>query len=259
MKNKYLILFLLFGFTVATKGQFKEQVSKEKSFREGENITYVIKFGPITGGSASLVLKQEYYKNKLVFHSKGEARTVGLAEKLYSVKDIFESYFDSNTILPYWAIRDVKEGNYRKHEEAIFNHPRKTVYCTRKDTVLSIPEKTLDMVSLIYYLRSIDLYNLKNGDVLHAITFFDEALFPFELRYRGTEMVKTKYGKVRCYRFDPVVEPGRVFKSEDDMTIWISADRNMIPVKVKFELLVGSLHMELADYSNLKYPLGVIP
>jgi hypothetical protein len=257
VKHVFMLFFLILSFI--GYGQFIERVSKDKSFREGENLLYVVKFGPIVGGNASLVLKQAYYNNKLVFHARGEAKTVGLAEKLYSVKDIFESFFDLHTILPYKSIRDVKEGNYRKHEEAIFNHAGNTVYSTRKDTVVTIPKNTLDMMSLLYYIRSIDLYDMKNGDVLRTITFFDEELFPFDIRFKGTEVIKTNYGKIRCYRFDPVVEPGRMFKSEDDMTIWISADRNLIPIKVKFNLVVGSLHMELSQYSNLKYPLGIIP
>lgn len=256
-KHVFILFFLSISF--GGFGQFKEHVSIDKSFRDGENLLYVVKFGFIVGGNATLVLKQEYFNNKLVFHARGEAKTVGLAEKLYSVKDVFESFFDLHTILPYKSIRDVKEGNYRKHEEAIFNHAGNTVYCTRKDTVVTIPKNTLDMMSLLYYIRSIDLYDMKNGDVLRTVTFFDEELFPFDIRFKGTEVVKTKYGKIRCYRFDPVVEPGRMFKSEDDMTIWISADRNLIPIKVKFNLVVGSLHMELSEYSNLKYPLGIIP
>jgi len=264
MKVPYItdkLVFILFFLSISFGGfgQFKEHVSKDKSFRDGENLLYVLKFGFIVGGNATLVLKQEYFNNKLVFHARGEAKTVGLAEKLYSVKDVFESFFDLHTILPYKSIRDVKEGNYRKHEEAIFNHIGNTVYSTRKDTVVTIPKNTLDMMSLLYYIRSIDLYDMKNGDVLRTVTFFDEELFPFDIRFKGTEIVKTKYGKIRCYRFDPVVEPGRMFKSEDDMTIWISADRNLIPIKVKFNLVVGSLHMDLIEYSNLKYPLGIIP
>jgi hypothetical protein len=257
VKQLFILFFLSLSFGVY--GQFKEHVNRDKSFRDGENLLYLVKFGPIVGGNASLVLKQEYYNNKSVFHARGEAKTVGLAEKLYSVKDVFESFFDMHTILPYKAVRDVKEGNYRKHEEAIFNHTGNTVYSTRKDTVVTIPQNTLDMMSLLYYIRSIDLYNMKNGDVLRTVTFFDEELFPFDIRFKGTEVIKTKYGKIRCYRFDPVVEPGRMFESEDDMTIWISADRNLIPIKVKFNLVVGSLHMELSEYSNLKYPLGIIP
>lgn len=256
---KPFFVWLFISLSFPGLGQFKEQVSKDKSFRDGENLLYVVKFGPIVGGNASLILKQVYYNNKIVFHARGEAKTVGLAEKLYSVKDVFESFFDMHTVLPYKSIRDVKEGNYRKHEEAIFNHHANSVYCTRKDTIISIPKNTLDMMSLLYYIRSIDLYEMKKGDVLRTVTFFDEELFPFDIRFRGTETIKTKFGKVRCYRFDPVVEPGRMFKSEDDMTIWISADRNLIPIKVKFNLVVGSLHMELNEYSNLKYPLGINP
>jgi len=257
LKPVFILYFL--SLSIIGYGQFKERVSKDKSFRDGENLLYVVKFGPIVGGNASLVLKQEYLDNKLVFHARGEARTVGLAEKLYSVKDVFESFFDLHTVLPYKAIRDVKEGNYKRHEEAIFNHTENTVYGSRKDTLVTIPKNTLDMMSLLYYIRSIDLFNMKNGDVLKTVTFFDEELFPFNIRFKGTEIIKTKYGKIRCYRFDPVVETGRMFESEDDMTIWISADRNLIPIKVKFNLVVGSLHMELSEYANLKYPLGIIP
>lgn len=234
------------------------EVSLEKPFRGGEKLIYIVKFGPIVGGNASLVLKQVSYNNRQVYFASGEGKTVGLAEKLYSVKDVFESYFDMNSLLPYKAIRDVKEGNYRKHDEAVFNQTANTVYSTRKDSVYQVPRHTLDMVSLLYYIRSLDLKSLQPGSVLHTITFFDEELFPFDIRYKGKEEVRTKYGKIRCYRFDPVVAPGRMFESEDDMTIWISDDRNMVPVKVRFDLLVGSLHVELSDYSNLKYPLGVL-
>lgn len=255
--SKPLAMVLLILYASGVWAQNRE-ISPDKPFRAGEKLTYIVKFGPIVGGSASLVLKQTTYNNRQVFYAAGEGKTVGLAEKLYSVKDVFESYFDMNSLLPYKAIRDVKEGNYRKHDEAIFNQSANTVYSTRKDTVFQVPRHTLDMVSLLYYIRSLDLKNLQPGSVLHTVTFFDEALFPFDIRYVGKEEVKTRHGRIRCYRFDPVVEPGRMFESEDDMTIWISDDRNMVPVKVRFDLLVGSLHVELGEYSNLRYPLGVV-
>jgi hypothetical protein len=255
VKTAAVILLML--ITTGIQAQNRE-VSSDKPFRGGEKLTYIVKFGPIVGGNASLVLKQVSFNNRQVYYAIGEGKTVGLAEKLYSVKDVFESYFDMNNLLPYKAIRDVKEGNYRKHDEATFNQTANTVYSTRKDSVYQVPRHTLDMVSLLYYIRSLDLKSMQPGSVLHTVTFFDEELFPFDIRYKGKEEVRTKYGKIRCYRFDPVVAPGRMFESEDDMTIWISDDRNMIPVKVRFDLLVGSLHVELGNYSNLKYPLGVL-
>jgi hypothetical protein len=111
------------------------------------------------------------------------------------------------------------------------------------------------MISLLYFIRSVNYSQIKSGDVIKTITYFDDEIFPFEIRYKGKEEIKTKFGKIRCHRFDPVVEPGRMFESEDDMQIWLSDDKNVIPIKVRFDLVVGSLRMEIDEYSNLKYPL----
>jgi hypothetical protein len=246
---------LLFFICATGYGQFKPVLIKEKPFLPGEKLVYIVKYGPIVGGTASLVLRQVNYNNRMVYHARGEAKTVGLAEKLYNVKDIFESYFDIEYILPYRLIRDVKEGSYKRHEEAFFDRLKGTAYSQRLDSTLQVPSDILDMISLLYYIRSIDLSQMKNGTVLKTNTYFDDEIFPFDIRYKGIEEIRVKHGKMKCHRFDPVVEPGRMFESEDDMTFWLSADKNVIPVKVRFDLLMGSLKIELEEYSNLKYPL----
>ncbi len=254
MKSAILLLISLI-FSSFIHAQDYYEVLKEKPYKPGEKLTYSVKFGPIVGGTASMVLKQVRYKDRFVFHSVAEGKTVGIAEKLYSVKDVFESYFDIHTGLPHRLIRDVKEGNYKKREEAYFDWKSMTAYSLRLDTTIRIPDNILDMVSLLYFIRSLNYEKLKPGDVIKTITYFDDEIYPFDIRYKGKEDVKTKYGKIRCHRFDPVVEPGRMFDSEDDMQIWLSADQNVIPIKVRFDLLVGSLRMELDQFANLKYPI----
>ena len=69
-------------------------------------------------------------------------------------------------------------------------------------------------------------------------------------RFMGYEQVKSRIGKVKCYKFIPIVEKGRLFKDEDDVKIWVSADANKIPVRIQFDLLVGSLRCDLLNYSN---------
>jgi hypothetical protein len=49
------------------------------------------------------------------------------------------------------------------------------------------------------------------------------------------------------------VEPGRIFEKEDDMNIYLSADRNRVPIRVEFNLKVGSVKCDLIEYSGLKY------
>ena len=73
-------------------GQSRAIPAKSKAYLAGERLTYSLKFGGIQAGQAEIFLLQANYQNKPVYHAKVTAQTVGLAEKLYSVKDIFESY-----------------------------------------------------------------------------------------------------------------------------------------------------------------------
>lgn len=255
---KSTVSLILIIFNISAFGQSIPYNNSVKPYNPGEKLFYTVKVGPIHGGDASLFLNQESYDSNTVYHAVAEAKTVGLTNRIYKVMDIYESYFDINTSLPYKTIRNINEGNYKRYQEAYFDHEANTAYSVRLDSVIHTPEGILDMVSLLYFIRSLDFQNIKPGDMLKTMTLFDDELFPFDIRYRGKELVRTKFGKIRCHRFDPVVEVGRMFKSEDDMTIWFTDDRNLIPIKVKFDLVLVSLRMELNQYSNLKYPLMFI-
>lgn len=245
------ILYLLSFLAVA--GQFDMNITKVKSFKSGESLTYSIRYGPIHGGEATVKLKLVRYEGNIVYNSKVLARTVGLADKLFKVREHYESFFDPKSIKPVKAIRNVREGNYRRYNEVYFNFEDSTLYSQISDSVFKVPPEILDMVTALYFVRSVDYKDLSIGDSLKIITFFDNEIFPFPLRYKGKEFVKTRLGNFRCLRFDPVVGTGRIFESEDDMTIWISDDNNLIPLRVRFDLIVGSIKCDLIDYSGLKY------
>lgn len=229
------------------------ELKKFKSFTSGEQLKYIIRYGFIHGGEASTTLRLLSYEGKTVYHARIVAQSTGIADKLFGVTDVYESFFDPNTCLPHKAIRDIKEGNYKYYNEVFFQHEDSTLYSQRSDSVFKVPPAILDMVSTLYYIRSIDMEKLQKGDAIDVITFFGDEIFPFKIRYTGKEEIKTKFGRIMCFRFDPVVEPGRIFKSEDDMTMWISDDKNLIPVLVKFDMLVGSIKCELDGFSHLKY------
>jgi Protein of unknown function (DUF3108) len=253
-----LILFLILMNCLTLIGQIRITPAKSKAYIPGEKLTYSLKFSGIQAGKAEIDLQQVNYQNEPVYHAKATAQTTGLAEKLYSIKDIFESYFDMNSSLPRKAIRNVKEGNYTSYCELYFNHKDTSVFSSKTDSLYKTIPGILDILSSLYYLRSLDPNCFRTGDIIHVVTFWDDEIFPFYLRYKGKEIIKTKYGKIRCHRFDPIVEPGRVFKSKDDMSAWFTDDQNFIPVKVRFELIVGSLRCDLDQYANLSSPLEVL-
>lgn len=227
------------------------QVSKNH-YLPGEKLKFVIYYGLINGGYINADLTATEYEGKKVYHAQMIAKTSGLADVLYKVRDEYQSYFDPSTSLPYKSIRDISEGRYKRYDIAFFDHKNlKVVNSKNKEFI--VPENIRDMVTVFYYIRNLDFDSMKPGDIIKVNTFFDNEVFPFDMRYRGIVTVSTKKAEFQCIKLVPYVEPGRVFENEDDMTIYLSADRNRAPIRVEFNLKVGSVKCDLIEYSGLKY------
>lgn len=250
----FLLVISLIGLGAYKKPKQGGKENIKERFAHGEELKYSLKYGPIHGGDAKLTLHLIEYEKRKAFHARVHAKSVGITDKLFKVEDIYESFFDPETCLPYKAIRNISEGGYKFYNEVFFYHTDSILY-SQKSGEYEIPPDILDVVSSLYYLRRMNLDTLVKGDVIPIITFFGDEIFPFPLRYKGKEIVKTKLGKFSCYRFDPVVEVGRIFESEDDMTMWISADQNMIPIRVRFDMIVGAVLCDLSEYKGLSSEL----
>ncbi len=248
-------LFILFSLllkvsNVGAQEIFTPPVKPNTAFKAGEVLTYQIRYGFIVGGTTTLSLSDDVYHNKHVFHAYAIGQTTGMAEKIYGVKDIYESWFDKETNLPYKQIRNIKEGRYTKYNEVTYNRENNTVH-SKLSGIHSVPEKILDLASTFYYLRRIDYSKLKQGDVIFVNMYFADEIFPFHLRYAGKDVIRTKLGKINCLKISPVVEPGRMFKTRDDLTIWFSDDGNYLPVLVRMDIrIVGAVVLKLVKYEN---------
>jgi hypothetical protein len=237
--------------------------SQELAFQPGERVTYAIHYGLVQGGIASLELKTDTFRGKDVWHSIFWGKTTGLADKIFKVKDIYESYFEPESQLPVFTIRNIQEGRYRKYNEVAFDHYARpdSAVLTSDLSGVHIAEKGIrDILTCFYYLRTNDLPNFKDfnkGDMITIMTWFTDELYPIRMRYLGTDDVRTKVGKIKCLKFNPVTETGRLFKTNNDVSFWFSADKNFLPVKVRFDIFVGAFAAEITSYEGLKYPLDI--
>jgi len=234
---------------------------QEKAFMPGEKVNYEIHYGVVQGGIATLELRTDTFKGKEVWHSVLLGKTTGMADAIFKVKDIYESYIGPESELPLMSIRNIREGRYTKYNEVLFDHYTRTdsAILTSDLTGVHIAEKGIhDILSCFYYLRNNNLPNyesLKKGDMITIMTWFTDELYPIRLRYLGTFEIKTKVGRMKCLKFNPVTEVGRLFKTEDDVSFWFTADRNFLPVRIRFEIFVGAFVAEIVSYEGLKYPL----
>jgi hypothetical protein len=86
----------------------------------------------------------------------------------------------------------------------------------------------------------------------------DNEIFPLKIKFAGRETIKTDIGKVRCLKFRPVIQKGRVFKEEEDLAVWISDDLNHIPLRAEAEILVGSIKMDIMTCEGIAAPLALV-
>jgi len=257
MKICVSFLFIAFLISLNVNGQeiFNPPIKSNNSFKAGEELTYQIRYGFIVGGTTTLSLTEAIYKRKPVFHAVAVGQTTGMAEKVYGVKDIYESWFDKETNLPYKQIRNIKEGHYKKYNVVTYNRNDNTVK-SKLSGEHKVPEKILDLASTFYYIRRIDFSKIHEGDVIFVNMYFSDEIFPFHLRYAGKESIRTKFGKIDCIKICPVVEVGRMFKSQDDLTIWFTDDANRLPVLIRMDIrIVGAVLLKLIKYENILNPL----
>ena len=254
MKNR--ILFLLLSLTLHFANAQTIRTLDCSAFKRGEVLKYRIHYGFLDAAEAIMEIKEE---NQLIggrntFHIFGLGHSKGGFEWFFKVRDRYETYIDEEAIVPWVFIRRVDEGGYIINQDLVFNHVKKTVNSNGK--IFDIPENVQDMISSFYYARCLDFSNAKEGDIFNVTSFVDDQVFPLQIRYVGKETIKSDVGKIRCLKFRPVLQKGRIFKHEDDLKVWITDDKNHIPIRAEAEILFGSIKMDLTFYSGLANPIA---
>ncbi len=262
MYKKLLFLFLLIGFSNSDSIWAKKNIKTEnQAYQSGENLKYSIKYGFIKGGYISLTVKDTFWNGKKTHELELAAKTSGVVDVLFKVRDRYASYLDPITDQPLKSVRDIREGSYTYYNEVLYNynslHQDSITIQSQKSGDVKVPSNIQDIVSAFYFARRYKFNDsMKRGEILELTTYFSDEIFPLKIKYMGTETIKTNFGKMECYIFHPVTEVGRMFKTEDDMTIWITRDKNRIPIKLKTNLKVGAFTCELESYEGLLTTIG---
>lgn len=252
------LMLTSFAQVVENSGQ-----SHKSAFKSGEWFKFKMSYsGWMKAGEATLEIKDSYHKNKPVFHVVGKGKTTGAISWFFKVRDRYESYIDKESSLPYRFIRDINEGGHTKNLEIEFDHENLKAHVNNikknKQSSHDIELNVQDMVSAFYYLRNnYDTSNIEPGDEVNLTMFFDFENYNFKLKFLGRETLRTKFGKVKTLKFRPYVLAGRVFKEEESLTLWVSADKNKIPLRIKADLAIGSLRADLEAFKGLKHSFEI--
>ncbi len=251
MKKVILFLVLLATVSFDTRNQ--------DAYDVGEYFKFRIHYGIVNAGYATLEVKDATINNKKVFHVVGKGYTTGMSRFFFKVDDLYETYIDKDSGMPYRFVRKIDEGGYKKNQEGFFNQSANKVtvkdYKNNNEKTFVTPKNTQDILSSFYYLRNYPgIDKIKPGESITIDMFFDDETTKFKLKFVGRENITTKFGVVPSMIFRPLVQSGRVFKEKESLTVWISDDDNRLPLRIKADLAIGSLKADLDAYKGLNNP-----
>lgn len=263
MRKLILSIWIFFLTLTSAAAQMQYSPQEEPAFKEGEWLYYRLSYSNfLNAGNAIMEIKPASHNNKPGFHFKAEGKSTGFVSLFFKVKDYYESFVYQDNFRPYKFLRNINEGGYTKNKVIHFDYDKNEAVENdlKSDTIQTFPIESdiQDLISAVYFMRNQDLSHLQEGDDVDIKIFFDQETNIFKLRYLGKEILKTKFGKTRALIFRPLVQAGRVFEEEESLTLWVTDDKNKIPLKIKASLAVGSLNADLNEFKGLAHPFNLI-
>lgn len=230
---------------------------RNNAFRHGERIIFHVNYTLagiwVHAGNVSFTTSLTELNGRPVYHVVGDGSTLPSYDWIYRVRDRYETYIDTATLLPMRFIRNVDEGGYKIYENVNFYHDNHTAVTNKG--AFTIPACVQDVLSEVYLARNLNFDNLKPGEQIPFDLFLDNKVYHMYIRYMGREVVKTRYGKFRCIKFKPLLLKGSIFEGGEKMTVWVTDDANRLPVRIVSPIIVGSIKVDMMTYYNLRHPL----
>jgi len=258
MKNGFLVA-LLATVTIGLKSSEITTIYptvNNTAFEAGEKFRYRITYGFVAAGEAVMEVKTTTTKgagSRELLHVKGTGKTLGGFNAVYKVNDVYESYIDKKGVFPWKFVRRVDEGGYKINQDYNFKQDKLKVHNGSKD--FTVPSGIQDMLSSFYYARTLDFKNAKKDQVFSFKCFMDDEQWTLKVKYKGDETISIRKGKFKCMKFVPVVQTGRYFKHEEDVVFYVTDDENRIPILIKAKIPVGTVKLQLVEWSGLKKEL----
>lgn len=226
---------------------------------EDLNYKVMYKWGLINSqaGRATLSLRKynDVYKSTLV------ARTEPWADKIYRVRDTLFSTMSLDGFVPIKYEKIAHEDDKFSHDiiNYVVNGNDFIGNCTRlrqKDEdkpmttetrTLNATGTTVDMLSVFYYLRTLDFPKMRAGTTKDINIFSGKKKELLKIKYEGFKSVEIDDKVYHTYHvsFKFTTDDGK--KSSDDIDTWISADNKRIPIKLEGRLPIGKIRCLYID------------
>lgn len=268
--NRQLISFFC-GLILFTGYNLQAQdcLLKNNAFQFGERIDYTIYYhlaGMWVGaGEVYFAVDSAKIGKRTYWHFDSYGQTYSKYDWIYKVRDHYQAYTNPDNFIPLRFKRKVNEGSTYAREDYLFDYNSGYALTIRqleedgpflKDTV-PLKQCSHDVLTMIYYARNIDFANVELNEKVPINIFIDNASHESYIRYLGRKQIKVKgLGTFNTIVFSPLLIEGSIFNAGEDMTVYVTDDKNRIPILIETPILVGSIRARVKSMKGLRHPLN---
>jgi hypothetical protein len=258
--KSFLLLFLFYASflqaqdTLMRRSQDSLRVIDQSAFAKGERLVYDVGYSFITAGEAVFSIPAiETVNGRECYQVLFTVVSTPTFSFFYKVDDRFETVLDKKGIFPWRFSQRLREGKYKYDFAAEFDQINHTA--TTQKGSYNVPPYVHDVVSAMFYVRTLDYSKCRQGDRIKLQNFFKDTTYQLAVKFLGTQQLEVAAGLFDCIMVEPLIKEGGLFKSEGRIIIWMTNDERKIPVKVSTKVVVGSIDAELREYSGINGPI----
>ena len=225
--------------------------AEEKPFKPGEKMHFVLKYGAIPAGAATLEVHDlEEIKGVEAYHFVMTARSNSFIDIFFKVRDRIDSYTDVNMNHSLLYRKDQKEGKTRRKISVDFDWDKQESTYVNFDTepkIIGLLPGSFDPLSVFYYSRLYDFQ--KKEEFERPVTDGEKNLMGF-LRVLGRETISVPAGTFDTLVLEPDLKNVEgVFskKQRAKIKLWVTDDERRLLVQMKSKAMVGSFVAELVS------------
>jgi len=254
----FLIILASLSLNFAQDTNYRNLPNNAFSF--GERLSYEVSYSFLTAAEAFINISPSpvVINGRETYEVNFDVNSRSSFDMVYKVRDNYKTYIDTKGIFPWKFEQHIREPKFKKDYEQFFlpdSHKVNTVGDYTQKRTFEAPAYVQDILSSLYYIRSLDLKYAKEGDVYTVEIFNDDKHYPMTIRIMGREDVDVSAGEFKTIVVKPEISEGFTTKTSD-LFVYLSDDERKIPIKVKMNIIIGALTGELTEYSGLNGPLN---
>jgi len=211
-----------------------------------ERLEFDISYFGVIGGTTVLEVKGiNKVGERDAYHVVSTARTNDFFDKVYRVRDVIETYIDTEKLYSLKLKINQNEGKSKSRDNIIFDQENhKAIHLKKhgRKTVYNMIQRVQDSLSSVFYVRTRDL---KVGEDIVFNTYASRKSWKLIVKVLKRETVKVAAGTFKTVLVKPILKYNDVFINKGDVYIWLSDDDRKIPVKLKSKVIVGAFTAEL--------------